>query len=66
MSGRTTGDVIGLGQTFDQVGKNKPDPKTPVNGLWLVGCDAGGRGVGTEQAAHSAMNVAKMIRASEK
>ena len=61
LSGRGTGDVIGLAQTYYQVGKNKPDPRTPVDGLWLVGCDAGGRGVGTEQAADSALKVSKMI-----
>lgn len=29
----------------------KPDPRTPLAGLYLVGCDAGGRGAGTHQAA---------------
>lgn len=59
--GRETGDVIGIGQRFDQAGKNKPDARMPVQGLYLVGCDAGGNGVGTEQAANSAINVCEMV-----
>ncbi|MHB8896666.1 MAG: phytoene desaturase family protein, partial [Candidatus Geothermincolia bacterium] len=61
LGGRNAGEVIGLAQTCDQVGKNKPDPRMPVEGLYLVGCDAGGRGVGTEQAADSALKVSEMI-----
>jgi prolycopene isomerase len=61
LGGRNAGEVIGLAQTWDQVGKNKPDPRMPVQGLYLVGCDAGGRGVGTEQAADSALKVSDMI-----
>ena len=61
MGGRGAGEVVGLAQSHDQVGENKPDPRTPVQGLYLVGCDAGGRGIGTEQAADSALKVSKMI-----
>ncbi len=61
MGGRGAGEVIGLAQSYDQVGENKPDPRTPVEGLYLVGCDAGGRGIGTEQAADSALKVREMI-----
>lgn len=64
LGGRREGDVVGLAQTRDQVGKNKPDARTPVEGLFLVGCDAGGRGIGTEQAADSALKVSEMIAAS--
>ena len=53
--------MIGLAQLYDQVGENKPDPRTPVEVLYLVGCDAGGRGVGTEQAADSALKVRELI-----
>lgn len=55
------GECIGIAQTPNQVGKNKPDPRTPVKSLYLVGCDAGGAGVGLDQAAQSAWNVAKII-----
>jgi phytoene dehydrogenase-like protein len=61
MSSRGTGDVVGLAQVPGQVGKNKPSAKMPIEGLYLVGCDAGGRGVGTEQASDSALNVSNLI-----
>jgi phytoene dehydrogenase-like protein len=55
LSGRKTGEVIGLAQNRHQVGRNRPENKTPVEGLFLVGADTGGRGVGTEMAADSAL-----------
>jgi len=61
MGGRGGGEAIGLAQRFDQVGKSKPAARMPVQGLYLVGCDAGGRGIGTEQAADSALKVAEAI-----
>ena len=36
-------------------------PRTPLKGLYLVGCDAGGRGSGTHQAVDSGFNVAAMV-----
>jgi phytoene dehydrogenase-like protein len=57
ISGRPSADVLGVAQRFDQVGALRPDVTTPVGGLFLVGCDAGGRGVGIEQAADSALNL---------
>jgi phytoene dehydrogenase-like protein len=56
------GECIGLAQIPGQVGAAKPSPKTPVEGLWLVGCDAGARGVGTEQATASAMLVGNLVQ----
>lgn len=61
LNGKPTGDCIGLAQIVGQCGVDKPRAKTPVEGLYLVGCDAGARGVGTEQAAGSAIHVANMI-----
>jgi prolycopene isomerase len=61
MGGRGGGEAIGLAQRFDQVGRSKPDARMPVQGLYLVGCDAGGRGIGTEQAADSALKVTETI-----
>ena len=61
ISGRPTPDVVGVAQRFDQVGQRRPDAVTPVDGLFLVGCDAGGRGVGIEQAADSAWNLAQSL-----
>lgn len=51
-------DCIGLAQIPSQVGKNKPSQRILKN-LYLVGCDAGARGVGTEQAAESGLKVAE-------
>lgn len=61
ISGRWTGEVIGLAQNRHQVGKNRPSQITPVEGLYLVGADAGGRGVGTEMAADSALNLWRLL-----
>ncbi len=61
ISGRDLGEVIGLSQDVKQIGKNRPEPRLPVPGLYIVGADAGGRGIGTEMAAESALNVSEMI-----
>jgi prolycopene isomerase len=55
------GEAIGLAQVVGQVGKSKPDPRTPLPGLYLVGCDAGGLGAGTHQAVDSGFKVAAMV-----
>lgn len=55
------GEAVGLAQVVGQVGRHKPDPRTPLPGLYLVGCDAGGRGAGTHQAMDSAFNVTAMV-----
>jgi prolycopene isomerase len=55
------GETIGLGQVVGQCGPGKPSIETPVRGLFLVGCDAGGSGVGTQQAIESGMNVADAV-----
>ncbi|MBN2284594.1 MAG: NAD(P)/FAD-dependent oxidoreductase [Deltaproteobacteria bacterium] len=57
ISGRRTGEVVGLAQNRHQVGRNRPKNQTPVEGLFLVGADTGGRGVGTEMAADSALSL---------
>lgn len=55
------GECIGLGQVVGQCGKYKPSPKAPIQGLFYVGCDAGGYGVGTHQAVDSGINVANLV-----
>jgi prolycopene isomerase len=55
------GEAVGIAQVVGQVGKSKPSPRTPLPGLYLVGCDAGGRGAGTHQAVDSGFNVAAMV-----
>ncbi len=57
------GECIGLAQVIGQAGRSKPDPRTPLSGLYLVGCDAGGYGCGTHQAVDSGFNVADMVLA---
>jgi len=55
------GEAVGIAQVVGQVGRSKPDIRTPLPGLYLVGCDAGGRGAGTHQAVDSAFNVAAAV-----
>ncbi len=55
------GECIGLGQIVGQAGKDKPSPKAPITGLFYVGCDAGGYGIGIHQATDSAVKVADMV-----
>lgn len=64
ISGRWTGEVIGVAQNRHQVGKNRPSNTTPVEGLYLVGADAGGRGVGTEMATDSALRLWRLLRSA--
>ena len=56
------GECIGLGQVVDQAAAHKPSAKSPIQGLFYVGCDAGGYGVGIHQAVDSAINVAGMVQ----
>ncbi|NPV58383.1 MAG: NAD(P)/FAD-dependent oxidoreductase [Actinobacteria bacterium] len=63
ITGKPTGECIGLAQCVGQTGLAKPSCRTPVEGLWLVGTDAGARGVGTEQAAASALYLAGLLDA---
>jgi len=57
------GECIGLSQVIGQCGRSKPDARTPLPGLFIVGTDAGGWGCGTHQAVESGMNVAEMVLA---
>lgn len=53
--GKEFGPAVSTGQTPDQVGRKRPRVSTPIRGLYLAGCNAGARGVGTELAASSAI-----------
>lgn len=57
------GEAVGIAQVVGQVGASKPDIRTPLAGLYLVGCDAGGRGAGTHQAVDSGFKVAAAVDA---
>ena len=60
-NGKEFGPAISTAQRPDQVGDARPAVTTPIDGLYLAGCGAGGRGVGTELAADSAMECAETI-----
>lgn len=51
------GSVIGIGQTVGQVGSDRPQVKTSIEGLYLVGGTAGGEGVGIELCINSAFEL---------
>ncbi len=55
------GECIGIAQTMEQEGANKPKARTPLPGLYIVGCDAGGKGVATHQAVDSGFRVADLV-----
>jgi prolycopene isomerase len=56
------GECMGLGQTVGQCGSHKPEAETPIEGLVLVGIDAGGgEGMGVHQSVHSAIKVAHLV-----
>lgn len=59
--GKEYGPAISTAQTPDQVGAGRPSVTTPIAGLYLAGDGAGGRGVGTELAADSAMECAERL-----
>jgi phytoene dehydrogenase-like protein len=53
--------VVGIAQTNKQSGINRPPISLPIEGLYMVGGDAGGWGIGTELAAMSALECSKII-----
>jgi len=60
-SNRFFPDIVGIAQSVGQTGRSRPDPATPIEGLYLVGSDVGRDNIGTELAAESALRVADMI-----
>ncbi len=65
LTGHRAGECIGLAQIPGQVGRDRPSQRTPVEGLWLVGADAGARGIGTEMAAGSALRLMEGLSAAK-
>lgn len=56
------GECMGLGQAVGQSGLNRPKAQTPIDGLLLVGIDAGGgEGMGVHQSVQSAIKVANQV-----
>ncbi|MFX1444982.1 MAG: phytoene desaturase family protein [Promethearchaeota archaeon] len=60
------GTVVGIAQSVGQVGSHRPSSIVPIEGLYLVGGDAGGWGIGTELAAQSAIDCAEIILSNPK
>jgi len=60
--GKSQRGAICNGQFPGQVGRDRLPVATPLDGLFLCGDGAGGRGVGTELAAVSAMEAARAMR----
>ena len=59
--GKSSRSAICNGQFPGQVGRDRLSVATPLEGLYLCGDGAGGRGIGTELAAVSAMEAASAI-----
>jgi len=55
------GECVGLAQIVGQCGRMKPSVEAPVRGLYYSGADAGGKGMGTHQAAESGIEVARLV-----
>jgi prolycopene isomerase len=64
--GKGSRGAICNGQVPGQVGRDRLPVQTPVEGLYLCGDGAGGRGIGTELAAASAMEVVDAITAARR
>lgn len=54
--GKPAGPAISTAQIPGQVAGDRLPNATPIRGLYLAGCGAGARGIGTELAAQSAMD----------
>lgn len=55
------GEAYGVANAIGQSGDQRPNPKSPIAGLYYVGNDTGGFGLGTQQAVDSAVNVVGMV-----
>ncbi|MFX0094067.1 MAG: phytoene desaturase family protein [Candidatus Hodarchaeota archaeon] len=55
------GESYGIALSIGQAGKPELNGKSPLEGLYYAGCDAGGSGLGTHQAVDSGINVSKLV-----
>ena len=60
-TGRFESDMVGIAQSVGQVGKNRPQPETPIEGLYIACADTGSLGIGTELSAQSGLDTADLI-----
>lgn len=56
-NGRYYGDAIGVAQTLDQVGEYAPSPVSTIQNLYYTGADVGTKGIATEMATQSAIDL---------
>jgi hypothetical protein len=57
------GESYGVALSVGQYGDGRLNGESPIDGLFYVGCDAGGFGLGTHQAVDSAVNVSRLVQA---
>jgi phytoene dehydrogenase-like protein len=57
------GESYGVALSVGQYGDKRLNGESPIEGLFYVGCDAGGFGLGTHQAVDSAVNVSRPVMA---
>ena len=57
------GESYGVALSVGQYGDRRLNGESPIGGLFYVGCDAGGFGLGTHQALDSAVNVSRLVLA---
>lgn len=57
------GESYGVALSVGQYGDERLNGESPIAGLFYVGCDAGGFGLGTHQALDSAVNVSHLVLA---
>ena len=50
------GNIIGVGQSCDQVRERRPKVESPLKGLYFSSAEAGGNRIGTELAAEALLN----------
>jgi len=55
------GESYGIALSVGQAGDTRLKGDSPVAGLFYVGCDAGGSGLGTHQAVDSGINVSRLV-----
>jgi len=55
------GESYGIANTLGQAGPDRPKGDTPIKGLYIVGNDTAGFGLGTHQAVDSGFKVFEMI-----
>ena len=64
LPGGQGGECMGLAQVVGQCGQKRPSASTSIQGLFLVGIDAGAdpdANMGLQQSVNSAMNVARSV-----